>query len=128
MPKNVYFFFYHGARAPFGQGLLIIEDSRSHSDRQTTLWTSDQPDAETTRDNTQHSQETDIRVPGGVGTHNPSKRATAHTRAATGIGKMCCLYRDLNTGPSSPLPSRYTDYATLAPKTYIIDRNSVWQF
>jgi len=33
-----------------GQGLLIIEDSRSHSDTPHSvglLWTSDQPDAET---------------------------------------------------------------------------------
>jgi hypothetical protein len=40
-------------------------------------------------DNTQHSQETDVHVPGGIRTHNPSKR-TAQThpldRAATGIG------------------------------------------
>jgi hypothetical protein len=35
---------------PVGQGLLIIEASRSHSDIQQSvglLWTSDQPDAET---------------------------------------------------------------------------------
>ena len=35
---------------PVGQGLLIIENSRSHSDTPQTvglLWTSDQPDAET---------------------------------------------------------------------------------
>jgi hypothetical protein len=28
-------------------------------------------------DNTQHSQETDIHAPGGIRTHNPSKRAAA---------------------------------------------------
>jgi len=42
--------FYHGATAPVGQGLLIIEDSRSYSDTPHLvglLWTSDQPDAET---------------------------------------------------------------------------------
>jgi hypothetical protein len=42
---------YHGATTPtMGQGLLIIEASLSHSDtpRQVgLLWTSDQPDAET---------------------------------------------------------------------------------
>jgi hypothetical protein len=36
--------------SPVGQGLLIIEASRSHSDTPHSvglLWTSDQPDAET---------------------------------------------------------------------------------
>ena len=28
-------------------------------------------------DNTQHSQETDIHIPGGIRTRNPSKRAAA---------------------------------------------------
>jgi len=32
------------------------------------------------RDNTQHSQETDIPAPGGVRTHNPSKREAANPR------------------------------------------------
>jgi len=44
------FFFYNGATVPVGLGLLIIEDSRSHSDTPQSvvlLWTSDQPDAET---------------------------------------------------------------------------------
>ena len=31
-------------------------------------------------DNTQHSQETDFHAPGGIRTHNPSKRAAAHPR------------------------------------------------
>jgi len=31
-------------------------------------------------DNTQHSQQTDIRAPGGIRTHNPSKRAAADPR------------------------------------------------
>jgi len=38
------FFFYYGATAPVGQGLLIFEDSRSHSDTPHSiglLWTSD---------------------------------------------------------------------------------------
>jgi hypothetical protein len=63
-----------------GQGLLIIEASRWHSDTPYTvglLWTIDQPDAETVPDNTQHSQETDIHAFGGIRTHNPSKRAAA---------------------------------------------------
>ena len=39
------------------------------------------------RNNTQHAQETNIHVPGGVQTHNPSKR-TAADRAVTGIGEV----------------------------------------
>jgi len=31
------FFFYHEATSPVGQGFLIIEDSLSHTVRQTTL-------------------------------------------------------------------------------------------
>ena len=63
------------------QGLLIIKGSRSHSDTPHSvglLWTSDQPDAETsTRQNTQQSQQTDIHTLGGIRTHIPSKRAAA---------------------------------------------------
>jgi hypothetical protein len=44
-------FFFHGATSPLvGQGLLVIEASRSHPDTPHSvelLWTSDQPDAET---------------------------------------------------------------------------------
>jgi len=43
-------FFYLGATAPVGQGLLIIEGSRSHSDTPQTVglfWTIDQPAAQT---------------------------------------------------------------------------------
>ena len=49
-----------------GQGLLIIEASRSHSDTPQSvglLWMRDQSDAKTLPDNTRHSQETDIHVP-----------------------------------------------------------------
>jgi hypothetical protein len=64
-----------------GQGLLIIEASRSHSDTPYSvglLWKSDQPDARP--GNTQHSQETDIHASGGIRTRNPSKRAAADPR------------------------------------------------
>jgi hypothetical protein len=40
------------------------------------LWTSDKLMADTS-DNTQHSQETDIHVPGGIRTHSLSRRAAA---------------------------------------------------
>ena len=67
---------------PVSQGLLIVEDSRSHSDTQHPvgfLWTSDQPLAETS-DNTQHSQQTDVHAPGWIRTRNPIKRAAADLR------------------------------------------------
>ena len=73
-------FFYHRATALVG--LLIIEDSRSHTDTPHSvglLWTSHQLVTETS-DNTQHSQETDIHAPGGIWTHNPSKREAAGPR------------------------------------------------
>jgi hypothetical protein len=59
------------------------EASRSHSDKPHStglLGTSDQPDAETSTDNTQHSQKTDIHASGGIRTRNPSKRAAADPR------------------------------------------------
>jgi hypothetical protein len=63
-----------------GQGLLIIEASRSHSDTPHSvglLWTSDQPDAETST--WQHTTLTRDRheCPGEIRTQNPSKRAAA---------------------------------------------------
>jgi hypothetical protein len=64
-----------------GQGLFIIEASRSHSDTPHSvglLWTSDQPDAETST--WHHSKETDIHALGRIRTHNPSKRAAADPR------------------------------------------------
>jgi len=47
---SVVFFFYHSATPLEGQDLLIVEDSRSHSDTTHSVglrWTSDYPDAET---------------------------------------------------------------------------------
>jgi hypothetical protein len=62
-----------------GQGLLIVEASRSHSDTPHSaglLWTTDQSDAETST--WQHiTQETDIHASGGIQTRNPSERAAA---------------------------------------------------
>jgi len=57
-----------------GQGHLIIEASRSHSDTPQSvelLWTSDQPDAENFT--WQHTQESNIYDHSGNRTHNPSK-------------------------------------------------------
>jgi hypothetical protein len=70
-----------------GQGFLIIEASRSHSGTPHSLgylWTSDQPEAETST--WQHTTLTKgIHAPGGIRTRNPSKRTVAE-HAATGIG------------------------------------------
>jgi len=81
---NLHFHFtfhsYHGATAP--QGAKVSSLSRIHDHRHTTLGTTplDGGSAQC-RDlyqkNTQHSQQTDIHVPGGIRTRNPSKRAAA---------------------------------------------------
>ena len=72
-------------QAPVGQGLLIVEASRSHSDTPQSvgfLWTSDQPDAETST--SQHPALTrDIHVLSGIRTRNHSKRAAADPRFKT---------------------------------------------
>ena len=44
------------------------------------LWTSDQPVAETTTWQHTTLKETDIHAPGGIRTHNPSRRAAADLR------------------------------------------------
>ena len=66
------------------QGLFIIEASRSHPVRHTTLgstpldeWSARRRDLYLT---TQHSQETYIHAPGGIRNHNPSKRAATDPR------------------------------------------------
>ena len=72
---------FHGATALVGQGLLIIEASLSHS--HTPHSVSGRVISSTHRplpENTQHSQETDIRAPGGIPTPNSSKRAAADPR------------------------------------------------
>ena len=66
-----------------GQGLLIIEASRSHSDKLhgvDILWTSDRFDSREFYRKTQHSQETDIQALGGIQTRNSSKLAAADLR------------------------------------------------
>ena len=70
--------FFMARQLVLGQGLEIIETSRSHSDTPHSvglLFTSDEHGAEKTLpDNTQHSQETDLTALGGIRTHNRSKR------------------------------------------------------
>jgi hypothetical protein len=81
-----------GATAPSGPGpphypgfTITFRHTRSVG----LLWTSDQPDADTSI--WQHSQEIDINAPSEIRTRNPSKRAAAdlHLRPrATGIGTL----------------------------------------
>ena len=71
-----YNFFLMAQQPLLGQDRLIIEVLRSHlltPHSVGLLWTNVRPDAH----NTQHSQQTEIYAPGGIRTHNPSKRAAA---------------------------------------------------
>jgi len=60
------------------QRLLIIEDTQSHS--KTLLWTTDQPEAETST--SQYTTLARDKTPfyGGIRTHNPSNRTVADRR------------------------------------------------
>jgi len=65
-----------------GHGLLFIEDARSqsHHTRKDSSGRVISPTQRPLPDNTQHSQQTDIRAPCEILTRNPSKRATADKR------------------------------------------------
>ena len=68
---------------PVGQGLLIIEASRSHSDTPHSYNSSGQvvgPAQRPLPGNNLPSQQTDIHVPGGILTHNPSRPAADEPR------------------------------------------------
>jgi len=72
-------------QSPLGQGPLIIEASPSRLDTPHSvepLWTSDQPSAQRTEVylTTHNTHKTDIHAPGGIWTHNPSKRAALDPR------------------------------------------------
>ena len=72
--------FWRECPHPAGQGLIILEISRSHSRQDSSgrvIFPSQRPLPDNT---TQHSQETHIHAPGGIRTHNPSKRSAADTR------------------------------------------------
>jgi hypothetical protein len=65
-----------------GQGLLIIEALWSHSDTLRSvglLWTSDQPDAETSAWQHTTLRRTHIHTSGGVRNRNPSEWPKTHT-------------------------------------------------
>jgi hypothetical protein len=75
--------FSMGQQPLAGQGLLIIEASRSHSDTPHSENSSGRVISPTQKPlpaNTQQSQETDIYDPDGIRTHNPSKRTVADSR------------------------------------------------
>jgi hypothetical protein len=84
-----------------GQGLLIIEASRSHSDTPHSvglLWTSNRPDAETST--WKHTTLTrDLHAPGGIRTHNPSKRAAADPQLRQDVSLPC---QQSKSHPSKP--------------------------
>jgi hypothetical protein len=91
--SSTVFLFYYAATAPVGQGLLIVEDSWSHSDTPHSvglLWTSDQTDVETST--WQHTTLTTDRHPcphlGFEPTITVSERSQTHALdcTATGIG------------------------------------------
>ena len=67
-----------------GHGLLILEVSRSHTTtHHNRLDSSGRVISASQRplpDNTQHSQQTDIHAPGGIRTHNLSRRAAVDLR------------------------------------------------
>ena len=67
-----------------GHGHLIQEVSRSHTTTYHSRYDSSgrviSPPQRLLPDNTQHSQQTNIRTPGGIRTRNPSKRAAADPR------------------------------------------------
>ena len=73
-------FFCTMAQQPLvGQGVLIDQDSWSHSDTPHSDFSGRVtiPTQRPLPDNTQHSQQTDIHAADGIRTHNPSKRAAA---------------------------------------------------
>jgi hypothetical protein len=74
VPKD---FFFMVQQPPVGQGLLIIEASRSHSDTPHSvglLWTSDQPDAEAS------TYTTNIHTISRIRTLNPNSKGAADLR------------------------------------------------
>ena len=81
--NSLYVIFSFGATVPhqWARGLLIHEISRSHT---TTHHSRPgrviSPSQRPLPDNTQHSQQTDIHAPGGIRTHNLSRRAAADLR------------------------------------------------
>ena len=69
---------FYSKKTQAGQGLLIVEPSRSHSDTPYSiglLWTSVQPDAENSSWRNSTLTRNRLHDPCGIRTRNPSKRA-----------------------------------------------------
>ena len=77
--RLIQLFFFTMAQQPLvGQGVLIDQDSRSHS---STPHSEGRVTIATQRPLTTHStQQTDIHASGGIRTHNPNKQAAADPR------------------------------------------------
>ena len=78
----VYFFLpWHNspyrAKAPLSR---IHDHTQTHHTRQDSSGRVTSPTQRPVPNNTQHSQQTDIHVPGGIQTRNPGKRAAANPR------------------------------------------------
>jgi hypothetical protein len=89
-----YYYFHDATQQPLvGQGLLLIEASRSQSPHSVGLrWTSDHPTQRTLPDKTQHSQQTDIPTPGGIQTRHPHKRGLGPTpQTARPLGQIIII-------------------------------------
>jgi len=87
--RNYLSFFLLALQSNAGYGLLIHEVSRSHTTTHNSRWDSSGRVIMSSQrplldNNTQHSQETDIHVHGGIRTHNLSRRE-ALDHASTGI-------------------------------------------
>jgi hypothetical protein len=123
--------FFHCSRALKGQGLLIIEASRSTSDTPHSVGlfrTSDGPVAEnSTLQHTQHSQQTDFHDPTGIRNHNLSRRGSADPRLRSGghrdrphrtsmnkstlhIYQYCKYTANYQYRGTLPFPYRYTQH------------------
>ena len=77
---NILYIFFTGHPSLMGPGVLRVEFSLSHSDTHRSvelLWRSDQPDAQNSTRNTQHSQETDFHDSGGIRNRHCTKRTAA---------------------------------------------------
>jgi hypothetical protein len=102
-----------------GQGLPAVEVSRSHSVG--FVWMSDQLVAETS-DNTQQSQETNIRAAGGIRSRSPSKKAAADLRHRT----RGHLDRQRSISQSQMIQGRTKLRDRLTGPQRVMETNIVW--
>ena len=81
--RSCSYIFYVALRPNAGQGLLVLEVSRSHTTTHHSRWDSSGQVISTSQrplPNTQHSQQRDIHAPGGIRTHDLSSRAAVDPR------------------------------------------------